>query len=297
MIQSGDVADWRKAGKIAAQALSYGRSLVVPGAKARDVLDAIEDRIRELGGEIAFPAQLSTNEIAAHWCAAPDDGFTFTDEVVCLDVGVHVNGCIGDNACTIDLSGSHQPLVEASRAALEKAVSVIRPGITLGEIGTAIQETIESYGYSPVRNLSGHGLDVYDVHAYPSVPNIATADTTELPAGKIIAIEPFATDGAGAIQESTHPTVFMMVARKPVRSPYARQLLKVIESFNGLPFTTRWLTKAMPKGKVLLGLRELVRAGAVKEFPPLVEVKKGLVSQAEYTVLVGDTPEILTRIE
>ncbi|MGM5487605.1 MAG: type II methionyl aminopeptidase [Nanobdellota archaeon] len=286
--------DWKRAGDIAAKALCQGRRLIKPGARAEEVLDAIESFIRESGAGIAFPAQLSCDHIAAHWCADKDDPLVFSDQVVCLDVGVEVNGAIGDNALTVDLSGRYSSLVDASQKALEAAVAIVRPGVQLREIGKVIKETIVSYGFLPIHNLSGHGLDTYKIHTHPTVPNYDNADTTTLEKGQTIAIEPFATNGAGMIQESNRATIFSLIQKKPVRSQFARSILKEIETYNELPFTTRWLMGKFPKAKVLMGLKELLAAGVIRQYPPLVETNKGIVTQAEVSILVDDPPIVLT---
>jgi methionyl aminopeptidase len=112
---------------------------------------------------------------------------------------VEVNGFIGDNACTIDLSGNNAELTKASEDALAAAIAAIKEGITLGEIGQAIEGAITKRGFSPVRNLGGHGLDKYEIHTPPSIPNIANNDPIRLEKGQIVAIEPFATSGAGVV--------------------------------------------------------------------------------------------------
>jgi methionyl aminopeptidase len=294
-MQGGNIEDWRKAGKIAAEALSYGKKLIVSGERAVEILDKIEAKIHELGGEIAFPAQMSFNDTAAHWCADPGDSYVLKDELVCLDVGVHVNGCIGDNACTVDLSGKWDFLVKASRDALNAAIAIIKPGITVHEVGEVIKNTIVKQGFLPVHNLSGHGLGEYKVHCFPSMSNYGSGDMTKLEDGQIVAIEPFATNGAGMIQEIETANLFAFVQKKPVRSQFARDALKIIQTYKGLPFTTRWLTKKMPIVKVNYALRELIQAGVIRKYPPLVEVQHGMVSQAEHTIRVGDNVEILTR--
>nr|MCK4930102.1 M24 family metallopeptidase [Nanoarchaeota archaeon] len=68
-----------KAGRIAAQARDYGKSLIKIGASLLEVTEKIEKRILELGGEFAFPPQISLNDIAAHYCASPDDKTVFTE--------------------------------------------------------------------------------------------------------------------------------------------------------------------------------------------------------------------------
>ena len=157
-----------------------------------------------------------------------------------------------------------------------------------------IKQTIESHGYIPIHNLSGHGLDIYNIHCAPSVPNFDNEDDTPLEKGMVIAIEPFATDGAGMIYETDRANLFSVVQKKPVRSPFARELLKEIESYNGLPFTTRWLARKIPLSKVNFALKELLNAGVIRSYPPLPDRNKGIVSQAEHTIYICDEPEILT---
>lgn len=286
---------YEKAGNIAAQALRYGESLIVKGALMVDVLDKIENKIFDLGGNLAFPAQISINNIAAHYCPEEGDEFKFDDEVCCLDVGVHVDGYIGDNALTVDLSREYDDLVKASRDALNNAINMIKPGVTLGEIGKVIQDTISGYGYSPVRNLSGHGLDKYVQHTSPSIPNFDTKEGFKIEKGMVFAIEPFASTGSGVVQDSGTPTVFSVVQKKPVRSIITRAVLKEIESFNGLPFSKRLLTKKFG-AKANFALRELEQNGIIKGYAPLADSGKGMVSQAEHTVIVEDKAVILTKI-
>ncbi|NOZ80980.1 MAG: type II methionyl aminopeptidase [DPANN group archaeon] len=290
-----DLADWRSAGRISARALEYGRTLIRPGAKLLDASDKIEEKIRALGGEPAFPAQISLDHNAAHYCADPDDLTIFKDQVCCLDVGAHVNGAIGDNALTVDLSGKHQDLVQAARDALDNAVAIIRPGITLGEIGKTIQETIQKAGFAPIKNLSGHGLDRYQVHTPPQIPNFDSGETATLEEGMIIAIEPFATTGRGLIKETDTANIFSMEQPRPVRNPLARKLTKELTELRGLPFTSRWLTRKYPAFKVAFALKELSQHHVIHSYPPLIEVDHGLVAQAEHSLLITeDGNEILT---
>lgn len=284
-----------KAGKIAAEALKYGESLIKPGNKILDVCVKIDEKIKELGGETAFPSQISCDDIAAHFCPELDDESVFDKQLACLDVGVHVNGFIGDNALTVDLSGENEDLVKASREALDNALKIIKPGVSLGEIGKAIHDTITKMGFSPVRNLSGHGLGEFDIHTAPTIPNFDTGDNTKLEEGMAIAIEPFATKGEGVIYESGTATVFQLENRKPVRNMVTRQVLKEIEDYGGLPFAKHWLQKKFGT-RVNLALRELSQLEIIKDYPPLVDRGHGLVSQAEHTVIVMDKPIVTTKL-
>lgn len=293
-MDEGIKQNYIKAGRISAEVRDYGASLIKKGNSLLEATQLIEKKIVELGAKPAFPVQFSCDHIAAHFCAEEDDKSVFGEQLVSLDVGVHIDGCIGDTAYTVDLSGKHTDLVKSAQKALEEALKVVRVGATLGEIGKMIQDTIQSYGYSPVRNLSGHGIDVFNIHTNPSVPNYDTHDKTVLRKGQVIAIEPFATNGFGMIQESGQPTVFMLTGKKSVRSPITREVLKHIETYQGLPFCRRWLMQKFGV-KANYALRELTAMGMLELFPPLVEVKHGVVAQAEHTVLLDDEVIILTK--
>ena len=291
-----NLQNYEKAGQIAREVLESGKSLIKKDASLLDVTKKVEAKIFELNAKPAFPVQISMNDIAAHYCAEPDDKTVFSDQLVSLDVGVHVDGFIGDNACTVDLSEKNKELVEASRKALDNAIKVIQVGTTLSEIGKTIGETIESYGFKPVRNLSGHGLDEYNIHCPPTVPNFDTKDETQLEKGQAIAIEPFATNGIGLIHEKGLPDVFSITEARSVRIEFVRQILNRIDKFNGLPFAKRWLSEQFSLAKVNLALSQFKKLGILKEYPPLVEKSNGLVSQAEHSLLVDDKVKVLTEI-
>ena len=286
-----------EAGKISATALKKGASLIKINAKLLDVTEAVEKIILDNGGEFTFPPQISLNEIAAHYCADPDDDIVFKKgDVAKIDVGAMIDGYIGDNAMTVDVGGEHKDLVDASREALNAAIEKVRPGVTLGELGRAIHDKIQSKGFAPVRNLSGHALEQFVYHAQPNIPNFDTGDDTELEEGMVIAIEPFASSGAGIIFESDRGNIFSQVAKRNVRNVISRQVLKEVEKFENMPFTTRWLIKKFPAVKVNFALRDLMQNGIIRSYPPLPDRDSGLISQAEHTMIVEDKPIITTKI-
>ncbi len=204
-------------------------------------------------------------------------------------------GAIGDTAYTVDLSGKRTTLVEASQAALANVMKILRVGITLGEIGSVVEKTITDLGFQPIRNLSGHGIAMYAIHTAPSIPNYDTKETTALQKGMIIAIEPFATDGIGKIKENGETVIFEEIAHKPIRSMIARQIATEIEEFHHVPFARRWLDEKHGVNKVSLALQQLRMNGNVHGHAPLVEVNKGMVSQAEHTFLIDDEVVCLTK--
>jgi len=286
--------DWIKAGRIAAIARDYGASLIKKGANVREILDKVESKIISEGAVPAFPAQMSLNETAAHFCPSLDEDVILNDEIIKLDVGAMVNGAIGDTAITVDLSGNYEDLLKASREAFEAAFRLIRPGAKLGDIGRAIESTIKSYGFSSIRNLSGHTIKKYELHAFPSIPNYDNEDELQLEEGQVIAIEPFATTGVGRVIERGQASIFVAINLKPVRNPITRKIIDEIKSYNNMPFTTRWIERKFSKGMSNIALSELLRNNMLEEFKPIVEQSNGLVSQYEHTVLVLDKPVILT---
>ena len=289
------------AGKIAAKAITYGKSIIQPGVRMVEVLDKIEKFIKDNGGEIAFPAQVALNDIAAHYCPLADDTYAFKKtDIIKLDLGVHIDGIIADTAVTVIFKEDNEKyeellnLKKASEEALNNTLKYVRPGLTLGEMGLIIQESIARYDLSPIKNLSGHGLGKYSVHESPTIPNFDTKDKHELQDNQLIAIEPFATNGHGMIFESNNATLFSVNGIKGVRSNMTREVLRDIEQFKHLPFTTRWLTSKHSFSKVRYSLNDLQNLGIIHAYDPLVEVGKGMVSQSEHTVIVREKPIITT---
>ena len=285
---------YKKAGKIASTAREFGKEKIKVGVKLLDVCEEVEKKIFELGGTPAFPAQISLNNIAAHFCPEPNDDITFKQgDIAKLDIGVHVDGYVADTAVTIDL-GDNKALVDASKNALEAAIKIAKPGVKTSEIGKAIHAEITNLGFSPIRNLSGHGVGKFMIHGPPSIPNYDTKDNVLLEEDMVIAIEPFASKGSGMIHETENANIFMVVQKKPIRSPIAREVLNEIQKYGGLPFTTRWLTKKFPLLKVRLALRELLNAEVIRAYSPLPD--KGLVSQHEHTIIITkDEPIVITK--
>ena len=293
MIMDDEIYDaYREAGALARKILHQGAGLVKEGASILEMVETTEKMVTDEGAFLAFPLNVSLNEAAAHDTAMPGDERTFArGDLVKVDLGVQIDGYIADTALTVDL-GDHGPLVEASRAALDAAIATVRPGITAGDIGAVVQATIEERGYKPVANLTGHGLDRYDLHTRPSIPNVAMNGGAAIEEGMIFAIEPFATTGSGRSGEATRAEKYQQISARPARLPSAKRVLEVARPRRGLPFSRRWV----PGDKVEIGLSSLVRAGVLHPFPVLHDVPGSFVSQAEHTLIVTDGGcEVTTR--
>jgi methionyl aminopeptidase len=274
----------REAGEILAQVRDEAAERVEVGVSHLEIAQWAEERTRELGGEPAFPVNISIDEEAAHATPSIDEETTFGEEMVNLDIGVHVDGWLADTAVTVDLSGTPD-LAEAPEAALEAALELVEAGVSTGEIGARIEEVIDDYGYNPVVNLTGHGLAHWEQHTPPNIPNRAVSQSVELEAGDVVAIEPFATDGSGKVGEGNEAEIFALENERSVRNRDAREALdQITDQFRTLPFATRWLDVDRPE----IALRRLERQNVVHSYPVLKESAGNLVSQKEHTVIVTE---------
>ncbi|EJN58627.1 type II methionyl aminopeptidase [Halogranum rubrum] len=283
----------RQAGDVLRTVMDETAEMVEPGVTHLEVAEYAESRIEELADGCAFPVNISINEEASHATPARDDDIEFTeDDMVCLDIGVHVDGYIADAATTIDFTGNDE-LVEAAEQALEAALDAVAAGVDTGTVGAEIEDVIRGYGYTPVLNLSGHGVEQYDAHTGPNIPNRGVDRGTELQVGDVVAIEPFATDGRGKVTEGAKEEIFELQQERSVRNRAARQVLdQVTSEFDGLPFASRWVDS--PRAE--MALRRLKQAGVVRGYPVLKEEDGRLISQAEHTVMVTeDGCEITTE--
>ena len=277
------VESYREAGAVLVEAMNEAREMVEPGRSHIEVAEWVEEFISDQGAGIAFPVNISVDPEASHATPGAGDETTFGEEMVCLDIGVHVDGYIADAAVTVDHTGTTE-LVEAAEMALEAAVDEAGPGVEVGTVGQAIEDVIRGYGYTPVLNLSGHGVQRYDAHTEPSVPNRGVDRSVELEPGQAVAIEPFATDGRGKVGEGTAEEIYELQRERSVRDRRARKALEEIAEFDGLPFAARWLTG----DRTEMALRRLKQSSVVKGYPVLKESDDALVSQAEHTLLITE---------
>ena len=273
---------------------AFGKSLIVKGAYYNDTVLQIQQKIFELGARPAFPPQIAFDEVAAHFLPQPGEDLFFSDQVIKLDVGVCYKGAIGDCAVTVDLSGKHKILIDAAEAALLAAEKSLYVGQPVKEIGKIIDQTISSFGLSPIRNLGGHGLGYYKIHTPPTIPNCEDRSTAKIKPGMTFAIEPFSTNGKGSIYEAGQPSIFALQDTRPPRSAKAKELFTLIQTFDGLPFSLHdLLAKGFPFLEFRSALEELLQKGTIAGYPPLVEEAGGLVAQAENSVLIDEKGQIL----
>ncbi|MDR3062804.1 MAG: type II methionyl aminopeptidase [Methanobrevibacter sp.] len=300
-----------KAGKLVSKIRNDASEMIKEGLLVLDLVEFVESEILKSGAEIAFPCNVSINEIAAHYTSPLNDTSVINaGDLVKLDLGAHIDGFIADSAVTIMAPGDsllenfdeetiskNQKLIEASAEGLESAISTVKAGIEVGKIGEEVQKTINSYGFNPIVNLNGHSVEQYSLHSGISVPSIKEEGTKKLKEGDVIAIEPFATDGMGFVTDAPGTYICRFLKERPFRLTYTKRVLKTIKTnYPSLPFSIRWLNESYQGNRLQNSLKQLVDAGAIYPFQPLKEKTNSWVSQKEHTVIVEkDGCQIITE--
>jgi len=305
------IESYEKAGKIVSKVRQDAIKLIKDDLLIIDLVEFVENEILKAGAGIAFPCNVSVNEITAHYTSpANDETKIKTGDLVKLDLGAHIDGYIADSAITImapgkdleekydsDIINKNKELIESSDAGLEAAINTIKPGVEIGKIGKAVEEAIKANGFSPISNLTGHSLEQWNLHSGLSIPNFDDKSTVELKEGDVVAIEPFATDGVGWVTDTPNTYIFRFLKDKPFRMNHTQKVLREIKAeYSPLPFSVRWLTKDFNENRLNAAMRQLSEAMAIYPYSALKEKTNSWVSQSEHTVIVeGDGCTITTK--
>jgi methionyl aminopeptidase len=292
LISKDELEAYRKGGHIISQLRKTIPPLVREGGLVRELCERVEADIIALGGLPAFPCNVSINEVAAHYTSPWDDTSVLPrDSVVKVDFGVHIDGYINDSALTVSLNPVYRSMIEVAEEALRVGIARIANGVRFSEVGEQIEKTIAQYGCRPIRNLTGHKVERYTIHAGLSVPNVSGPVPGRFQTGDVYAIEPFVTlkEAAGTVEDSNQMFIFRAVREKGVRSESAKKLVEhVRRTYRTLPFASRWLYSSLGKAIVDGGFSEAVRTRCISGYPVLVEASGRIVTQAEHTVIVRE---------
>jgi len=307
--------DVRQAAEVHRQVRQHMKQKMVPGVKLIDMCEELENFSRTLIKEnglqagIAFPTGCSLNHVAAHYTPNKGDETVLQyDDVMKIDFGTQINGRIIDSAFTVSFNPQFDPLLEASKEATNEGIKAAGIDVRLCDVGEAIQEVMESYEVEmngktypvkSIRNLTGHSIAPYQIHAGKSVPIVKGGETTKMEEGEFFAIETFGSTGKGFIREDMECSHYMKdfhVQRVPLRMAKSKHLLGVIErNFGTLAFCRRFLDR-LGETKYLMALKNLCDSGIVVPYPPLVDVKGSHVAQFEHTILLRPSrKEVLSR--
>jgi len=290
---------YKKAGEILKKTREFAKALIKPGLPLLEIANKIEAKILDLGGELAFPVNLSIDEVAAHYTPTPRDE-TPASGLLKVDLGIHIKGYIADSAFSMDLTPDkkYKKLIEASEHALKAALDYVKAkkeNAVLSEIGKEIQNVIEKQGFAPVRNLSGHGLGKFDIHSGLTIPNYENNNLKTIGEGAF-AIEPFATTGSGIIYDGAGSGIYHLSGDGQVRDQFSREVFAfIVEEKKTLPFSQRELERKFGS-RILFAISNLKRAGIIEEYAQLVEKNHSPVSQAEHSFIIHDGKvEVITE--
>ena len=208
---SAQISTMMEAGRITGEALLLARERVREGVTTKELDTVIRNYIEKCGakpsflGYGGFPASacISINDEVIH--GIPSEKRVLREgDVVKIDVGAFYKGFHGDSARTIPegkVSEEALKLVEITRQSFFDGVAQMKVGNRIGDIGNAIQTTVETNGFSVVKRYIGHGIGK-ELHESPDVPNFGTAGRgTRLCAGMVLAIEPMVNVGTEEVYE------------------------------------------------------------------------------------------------
>ena len=200
----------RQAGRITAGARTVARQMVEPGVTTRQINREVHKFITKSGASPCFmtdggfptAACISVNDEIIH--GIPGDRVLHEGDIVSVDVGARYRGFNGDCAGTFPCgkcSDEALRLIRITRQSFFEGIQFARVGYRISDIGHAIQEYAESYGYSLVREYVGHGVG-RDMHEAPEIPNYgAPGHGPKLIRGMTLAVEPMVNAGTAAIRQ------------------------------------------------------------------------------------------------
>jgi len=203
-----EIEKMREAGKITAGALLAAQEVIKPGITTNYIDSVIRKYIESHGakpsflGYAGFPASacISVNDEVIH--GIPGARELVDGDIVKVDVGAFYKGYHGDSARTFfcgNVSAAAKDIEQVCRESFFAGFEAAKPGARLGDVSNAIQQYVESHGYSVVKEYVGHGIGE-KLHESPDVPNYGTAGRgMRLSEGMTIAVEPMINAGGAAV--------------------------------------------------------------------------------------------------
>lgn len=283
---------YRLAGKITNEVRAVVKSGVRSGMSYLETVELVEKEIKSRGGGLAFPVGIGVNEMTAHYAPQEDDKSTFKEtDMIKVDFGVHIDGYLTDTAVSITFNPEYEPLLDVAERSLAVAVETAKREVRTGEIGREVRKEATKFGFKTIENLTGHTIERYIVHAGKSIPNLYMPGMQSLKKGEVFAIEPFVTLGsaAGYVVDAPIQTIFSLVVRKRTGiTELDRFADRVWEERKTLPFTPRWYSQELGRGKVKPILQKLCAKRVARVYPALVEASGSPVAQFEHTMALAE---------
>lgn len=296
MFDQEEIGKIMKAGKIVRSVREEAPKLVSEGARLIDICEGVEGAIRKLGGQPAFPCNVSIDEIGAHYTSPPGDRTVVPPmSLVKVDIGAHIDGYLADSAITVSVGSEHEEMIGVAQEALAKGIQAVKVNGPISDVGAVVEKHIKSMGFKPIKNLTGHQIALYEIHAGVSIPNVNEghgAFSGKFQPWSIYALEPFVTlpDARGLIQEGKLGNILCLQKLKKPKDDGQRTLFDyVYGNFRTLPFARRWID-----GKPGFASEgAMLKSRALYEYATLVEASHKPIAQAEHTLLTTDKDVIV----
>jgi methionyl aminopeptidase len=321
-----NLENYIKAGEIHKTVRDYITPYLTPGINYVNIVKSIENKIAEemsklnkppqINNGVAFPTGISVNNIAAHFTPSYNDGSVLkSSDVMKIDYGVHIDGCIVDSAFTINLNEEYSEILKASHEAVNGVIKNMGVDSRFGDLSAISHEIVESYEYKgkPLKvidNLAGHNILPWKIHGgkllFGKPQHNSDYDDLKVDDGEVMAIEIFVSNGNGTTRLGMNPLNYSHYMLKPEveRIPlFTTKKTNVVsriitQHFKTLPFCPRFLDNIDNINKThtnyLPNLQELFSNGYINSYPPLLETDtEAKVAQFEHSVFIGENKKIV----
>ena len=299
---------------------------VKPGVTIKEIIDFIENGIREetkynnlepLKCGIGFPIGIGINNCVAHYTLNYEDCILENNnkildknDIIKIDYGVHYNGMIIDSAFTLWFDEKYNEFINLSKEATDYAIKQCGVDVILGEIGETIEEFIKSheltinektYNINVMKDLSGHMIKPFEIHAGKAVPNIKIKYPLRMNENEFYAIEPFITTGNGVSilkEPKSHYMLNKDYENKNTKlkkeDEYVLSLIK--NNYSTMPFCQKWLgelvyeinNKNENDYNITQILNKLEYKNIINSYPPIYDIEGSIVAQHEHTIYITD---------
>jgi methionyl aminopeptidase len=296
---------------------------VKPGITIKEIIDFIETEIKEetkynnlepLKCGIGFPIGIGINNCVAHYTLNYEDSKSGNkilnkNDIIKIDYGVHYNGMIIDSAFTLCFDEKYNEFIDLSKEATNFAIKQCGVDAILGEIGESIEEFIKSheltidginYNINVMRDLSGHMIKPFEIHAGKAVPNIKINYGLRMNESEFYAVEPFITTGKG-ISILREPKSHYMLNKDFINinenintklkkeEQYILSLIK--NNYSSMPFCQKWLSELFYSinnndNNINQNLNKLEYKNIIKSYPPIYDIEGSIVAQHEHTIYI-----------
>ena len=299
---------------------------VKPEMSIKEIIDFIETEIKEetkynnlepLKCGIGFPIGIGINNCVAHYTLNYEDiesgnKILNKNDIIKIDYGVHYNGMIIDSAFTLCFDEKYNEFIDLSKEATDFAIKQCGVDAILGEIGSSIEEFIKSheltidektYNINVMKDLSGHMIKPFEIHAGKAVPNIKINYPLRMNENEFYAIEPFITTGKGVSILKDPKSHYMLNkdfanvnTKLKKEEQYILSLIK--NNYSTMPFCQKWLGELVYEinnknenlifNDITQNLNKLEYKNIINSYPPIYDIEYSIVAQHEHTIYITD---------